>query len=246
MVLTLSPPVGYGNLQGMNLRRHQTLSQLAFSLVAAVLLSGLGCTPIESSPTLVINQGAESTTTATVVEPTTVVESVTMPDTWNTFTSPLLRYTIEYPSTWNTWSGSERYEDMQEAESDVDYFSIQPAQDSLTIVSDQILIAIDLDTKQPLVPGEAATEDFNTIIAANSKGENVSNIQALVIDGNLPAVQQVEQDPADTAGEYGYSIVTYVDVDPVVYTIHVTAASVEDYARYAAIIERLIQSFDHQ
>lgn len=201
---------------------------LAFFIVL-LLVSGASCTPVE--PVITTNP---------------VVTDVAMPASWSTFTSPLLEYSIEYPSTWYTWSGSERFEDMQEAESDVDYFSILPAEDSFTIAADQVFIGIDRDTKQALVPGEAATESFNDIIAANSQAETVSNVQALVLDATLPAVQQVEQDPDDTTGEYGYKVVTYVDVDNMVYTIHVTAASAVDYARYVEIIQTMITSFDYQ
>lgn len=198
------------------------------SAVAGLVFVGASCVPTE--PVVESNVA----TTSIVVEPTA----------WKTFTSPLLEYTIEYPANWNTWSGSEFFEDMQEAESDVDYFSILPADDFSTISPDQILIAIDRDTKQPLVPGEAAIESFNDVIAANSKTETVSNVQALVVDSNLPAVQQVEQDPDDTTGEYGYTVATYIDADAVVYTIHVTAASAADYARYEEIIQTMITSFD--
>lgn len=205
------------------------LMTTAIVVSGIVLFAGAGCTPVE--PVITINP---------------VVTDVAMPDSWSTFTSPLLEYSITYPSTWYTWSGSERFEDMQEAESDVDYFSILSKEDSFTIAADQIFIGIDRDTKQALVPGEAATESFNDIIAANSQAETVSDVQALVVDGNLPAVQQVEQDPDDTTGEYGYKMVTYVDVDNMVYTIHVTTASAADYARYVEIIQIMIASFDYQ
>lgn len=206
---------------------------LAASLTMLLLFTGASCIPVE--PTVTTNSTTNVITTPKVTQPT-----------WSTFTSPLMHYTIEYPATWNTWSGSDSFTDMQEAESDADYFSILPPEDSFTIAPDQIFIVIDLDTKQPLVPGETAIESFNDVIAANSKGENVSNVQALVVDGNLPAVQQVEQDPDDTIGEYGYKVVTYVDAGTSVYTIHVTAASAADYARYTDIIQRMIASFDRQ
>lgn len=193
---------------------------------------------------MLLVSGASCTAVEPVITTNPIVTDVAMPASWSTFTSPFLEYTMEYPASWNTWSGSEFFEDMQTAESDVDDISILPADDFSTISPDQILIVIDRDTKQPLVPGETATESFNDVISANSKTQTVSNVQALVIDNTLPAVQQVEQDPDDMTGEYGYTVVTYIDADEVVYTIRVTAASGADYVRYEKIIQTMITSFD--
>lgn len=208
-------------------KKNSLINNLAIGLVGWVILAGAQCTPF----------GTPSPQTNTAAVPRV---------SWEPFTSPLMHYSIDYPATWYTWSGSEFFTDLEEAESDVDYFSILPRKDSFTITADQVLISIDLDTKQQKVPGEAATENFNDIISANSKTDLVSNVKALVIDNTLPAVQQVEQNPDDTSGLYGYTVVTYIDVGSVVYTFYVTTASATDYARYADIIQTMLESFAKQ
>lgn len=211
--------------------KHRLMSAgtILISFFVMGILSGAGCTPVDPEPTSTVNV---STT-----------DPIVPPADWSTFTSPLMHYSIDYPTAWHTWSGSETFTDMTEAETDVDYFSVLPRADAFTIASDQVFIAIDLDTKQALVPGEETTETFNDVIVANSKDDNVSNVQALVIDNNLPAVQQVEEYPDDLTGEYGYSVVTYIDADNAVYTIYMTTASAEEYARYADSIQTMIESF---
>lgn len=221
----------------MMLHRAKFAGTILTSFFVAGMLSGAGCTPTTTVTQPDVNVNAGTNVNVSVTDP------IVPPTDWSTFASPLMHYTIDYPTTWHTWSGSETFTDMTEAETDVDYFSVLPRADSFTIAADQVFIAIDLDTKQPLVPGEEATETFNDVITANSKDETVSNVQALVIDGNLPAVQQVEEDPDDATGEYGYSVATYIDADNVVYTIYVTTASAEEYARYAEVIQTIIESF---
>lgn len=201
-------------------------TKVAIAGVLTIVTTGAGCTATPTPP-------ANTNTTANV---STTIATTPLPDKWETFSSRLMDYTLSYPAAWHTWSGSESYDDLDSAESDVDYLSILPKEQFSTISPDQILIAINLTTKQD-------GQSLNDVITQASTGMQISAVKPLVLAKTLPAVQEVETDPRDAKGEYGYHVVTYVDADKVVYTISITSASKEAYAQYQPIIQKITESF---